>query len=89
VTIYALPYYREHIVRVAIEIVLSEDEILKLSQFSKSRSVSVRLAERSRIVLLASKGMTSFELGITRQKAGRWREWFAPDSSGLIGGSFI
>ena len=61
--------------RVAVEIVLSDDEVVDLSKFSKSRSVSVRLAERSRIVLLAGKGMTNeeigFELGITRQKAGR------------------
>jgi len=53
-------------VRVAVEIVLSDDEILKLSQFSKSRSVPVRLAERSRIVLLASKGMTHKEIGLVR-----------------------
>ena len=64
--------------RVAVEIILSDDEVLDLSKLSKSRSVSVRLAERSRIVLLAGKGMTNEEigneLGITRQKAGRWRE---------------
>ena len=67
--------------RVAVEIVLSDDEVLALSKLSKSRSVSVRLAERSRIVLLAGKGMTNEEigneLGITRQKAGRWRERYA------------
>ena len=73
--------------RVAVEIVLSDDEVLDLSKFSKSRSVSVRLAERSRIVLLAGKGMTNeeigFELGITRQKAGRWRKRYA--ESGVEG----
>ena len=67
--------------RVAVEIVLSDDEIRELSRLSKSRSVSVRLAERSRIVLLAGKGMTNEEigdeLGITRQKAGRWRDRYA------------
>ena len=79
--------YRELVVRVAVEIVLSDDEVLGLSKLSKSRSVSVRLAERSRIVLLAGKGMTNeeigFELGITRQKAGRWRERYA--DSGVEG----
>jgi transposase len=74
-------------VRVAVEIVLSDDEVLELSKLSKSRSVSVRLAERSRIVLLAGKGMTNEEigkeLGITRQKAGRWRERYA--DSGVEG----
>jgi len=57
-------------VRVAVEIILSDDEVRELSRISKSRSVSVRLAERSRIVLLAAKGMTNEEigdeLGITR-----------------------
>lgn len=73
--------------RVAVEIVLSDDEARELGRISKSRSVSVRLAERSRIVLLASQGMTNEEigdeLGITRQKAGRWRDRYA--ESGLEG----
>ena len=73
--------------RVAVEIVLSDDEVLELSKLSKSRSVSIRLAERSRIVLLACKGMTNEEigkeLGMTRQKAGRWRQRYA--ESGLEG----
>ena len=63
--------------RVAVEIILSGDDVAHLSKLSKSRSVSVRLAERSRIVLLAGQGMSNEEigdeLGITRQKAGRWR----------------
>ena len=73
--------------RVAVEIILSDDEVRELSRISKSRCVSVRLAERSRIVLLAGKGMTNEEigdeLGITRQKAGRWRDRYA--ESGLEG----
>jgi len=68
-------------VRVAVEIVLSDEEVMRLRKISKSRSVSVRLAERSRIVLLAGKGMTNEEigdeLGISRQKAGRWRDRYA------------
>lgn len=67
--------------RVAVKIILSDDEVMKLRKLSKSRSVSVRLAERSRIVLLAGKGMTNEEIGeelnITRQKAGRWRQRYA------------
>ena len=73
--------------RVAVEIALSEDEIAHLSKLSKSRSISVRLAERSRIILLAGEGMTNEEigneLGITRQKAGRWRKRYA--ESGIDG----
>ena len=61
--------------RVAVEIALTEDEVAYLSRLSRSRSVAVRLAERSRIILLAGRDMTNEEigiaLGITRQKAGR------------------
>ena len=61
--------------RIAVEIALSDDEVAQLNKLSKSRSVTVRLAERSRIILLAGTGMTNEEigdeLGITRQKAGR------------------
>jgi len=73
--------------RVAVEIALSDEEVVHLSKLSKSRSVSVRLAERSQIILLADAGMTNeeigYELGITRQKAGRWRERYA--ESGVEG----
>ena len=52
----------------------------ELERLSRSRSVSVRLAERSRIVLLAARGLNNQEIGveldITRQKAGRWRDRF-------------
>ena len=67
--------------RVAVEIVLSDGEVTELSKLSKSRSTSVRLAERSRIVLLAGMGMTNGAIGealsISRQKAGRWRQRYA------------
>ena len=73
--------------RVAVEIALSDEKIAHLGKLSKSRSVSVRLAEHSQIVLLAGAGMTNEEigdeLGITRQKAGRWRERYA--ESGIEG----
>ena len=73
--------------RIAVEIALSDDEVAQLNKLSKSRSVTVRLAERSRIILLAGAGMTNEEigdeLGITRQKAGRWRVRYA--ESGIEG----
>ncbi len=73
--------------RVAVEITLSDEEVARLSKLSKSRSVSVRLAERSHIILLAGAGMSNEEighkLGITRQKAGRWRTHYA--ESGVEG----
>ena len=52
----------------------------ELERLGRSRSTSVRLAERSRIVLLAAAGLNNQDiaarLDITRQKAGRWRTRF-------------
>lgn len=63
--------------RVAVKVLLERQEHALLSRLAQSRSTSVRLAERSKIVLLAAEGKTNEEiaeiLGITRQKAGRWR----------------
>ena len=63
--------------RVAPKIVLEPAERQLLTQLSRSRSTSVRLAERSKIVLLASEGKENGEiseiLGMSRQKVGRWR----------------
>ncbi len=62
--------------------IIELDEKLRteLERLSRSRSASVRLAERSRIVLLAAEGRNNYEiaalLDITRQKAGRWRNRF-------------
>ena len=59
----------------------------ELERLSRSRSASVRLAERSRIVLLAAEGLNNYEIGarldIKRQKAGRWRNRFV--AQGLQG----
>lgn len=64
--------------RVAVEIVLEAKERELLERLSRSRSTPVRLAERSKIVLLAAQGKgngeIADELGITRQKVGRWRD---------------
>ena len=64
--------------RVAAKITLETKERGHLKQLSRSRSTSVRLAERSKIVLLAATGKTNGEiaetLGMTRQKVGRWRD---------------
>jgi transposase len=67
--------------RVAPTIVLSEEERGKLRQLSKSKTVSVRLARRARIVLLAAEGnqndAIAEELDIGRVQVGRWREHYA------------
>jgi transposase len=67
--------------RKAPGIVLDAETRKELERLSWSRSESVRLAQRSRIVLLAATGCDNetigAELRITRQKAGRWRSRFA------------
>ena len=73
--------------RTAITIVLSEAERRKLEQLKCGRRVSVRLAERAAIVLHAADGLENQQIGermgITRQKAGRWRQRYA--ERGLAG----
>lgn len=73
--------------RHAALITLTEVEHSRLIALSTARRVSVRLSERAKIVLLASEGLENIEiasrLGITRQKAGRWRDRYA--DSGLSG----
>lgn len=67
--------------RRAVLIQLSEAERKRLESLAKGRTTPVRLVERSRIVLLAAQGVENQDigqrLGITRQKAGRWRSRYA------------
>ena len=64
--------------RVAAQIVLSEEERKKLMQLAKSRTTSVRLARRAQIVLLAAQGKSNDviaqEIGVGRVQVGRWRD---------------
>lgn len=73
--------------RRAVAIQLSESERQCLEQLRRGRRVPVRLAERAAIVLLAADGLENqdiaMQLGITRQKAGRWRGRYA--EHGLAG----
>lgn len=63
--------------RVAATIELSEQERSRLKQLARSRTVSVRLARRAQIVLLAAQGMhndaIAQQLGVGRVQVGRWR----------------
>ena len=72
--------------RVAPTIVLTEEECNRLTQLAKSRTVSVRLARRAQIVLLAATGKhndaIAQELEIGRVQVGRWRERYA--EGGLV-----
>lgn len=67
--------------RVAAEIVLSEEERAELAKLVRSKLTSVRLAQRARIVLLAADGMQNkaiaLELGVGRIQVARWRERYA------------
>jgi len=67
--------------RLAPRITLSDEERAKLKKMAKSDTVSVRLARRAQIVLLAAAGKhneaIAGELGIGRVQVGRWRERYA------------
>ena len=66
--------------RVAPAITLDEEQRKVLEQWARGRSLPARLVERSRIVLLAVAGKQDLEiaaeLGISNQKAARWRKRF-------------
>ena len=67
--------------RVAPQIVLTDAERTELSKLSRSKRTSVRLVQRSRIVLLAAQGLQNQEiaaqLGVGRVQVARWRERYA------------
>jgi len=66
--------------RVAATITLSASDKKALAKNTRSRSVSVRLAERSHIVLLSAAGlenkMIAHTLQIPPNKVGKWRNRF-------------
>lgn len=68
-------------VRVAPEIVLSDEERAELMRLAHSRLTSVRLAQRARMVLLAADGLQNkvigAQLGAGRVQVARWRERYA------------
>jgi uncharacterized protein YerC len=65
-------------VRVAPEIVLTEEQAIELTKLSRSGRTSVRLAQRACIVLLASQGRDNKdiaqEVGVGRVAVARWRQ---------------
>ena len=64
--------------RVATDIVLTDEEKTELERLIRSKLTSVRLVQRARIVLLAAQGeqnkAIAAQLGIGRVQVGRWRE---------------
>lgn len=67
--------------RVAIEIVLTDEEQAHLARLVRSKLTSVRLAQRARIVLLAAQGRRNndiaAQLGIGKVQVSRWRQRYA------------
>jgi transposase len=67
--------------RIAPTIELTVADKSKLQRYSKARSASVRLKERSAIILLAAEGLENREiaerLGQDAGKVGRWRNRYA------------
>ena len=66
--------------RVAPRVDLSSEDRAALEQQARGRSLPARLVERSRIVLRAGEGLQdreiAAEIGITPEKAARWRKRF-------------
>jgi transposase len=73
--------------RVAPKIELAAEEKSTLSEWANGRKTQVRIAERARILLMASEGKQDLAiaatLGITPKKVARWRKRFL--SKGLPG----
>jgi hypothetical protein len=66
--------------RVAPSVELTDEQRQTLEQWARGRSLPARQVERARIVLLAANGeldvAIAAKLGITNQKAARWRARF-------------
>jgi len=73
--------------RRAVLVELSPEQKQELSLVVRSGTSPQRLVQRALVVLLASEGKTNEEIGVklgmSRQKAGRWRERYVED--GLAG----
>lgn len=67
--------------RVAPEIVLTDEERSDVTKLVRTKLTSVRLAQRARIVLLAAEGLQNkdiaTQLGVGCVQVSRWRERFA------------
>jgi transposase len=74
--------------RVAPRVDLSSEDRAALEQQARGRSLPARLVERSHIVLRAADGLQdreiAAELGITPEKAARWRKRFLEGGTGAL-----
>jgi transposase len=75
--------------RVARSVVLDKGEKEGLAQLARGRSLPARLVERARIVLRAAAGLQdqqiASELGITPEKAARWRNRYVDGGIQALG----
>jgi transposase len=75
--------------RVARSVVLDKGEKEALAQLARGRSLPARLVERARIVLRAAAGLQdqqiASELGITPEKAARWRNRYVDGGIQALG----
>jgi len=66
--------------RVAQPVVLNDSQQQTLEQWSRARSLPARQVERAKVVLLAAQGKSDLAIskavGISNQKASRWRKRF-------------
>lgn len=70
----------------AVAVSLNDEQKQQLEAFANSRSLPHALANRARIVLLASEGMQNLEIaekiGLNRNDVGKWRRRFSQDGIG-------
>jgi Helix-turn-helix domain len=66
--------------RVASEVELSDEQRQELARRARGRTVTIRAAQRAKMILMAASGLTDSatgeELGISRQNVARWRGRF-------------
>ena len=81
------PVNRSKQVRVAPEIELTDEQCSELRRLARSKTTSVRLAQRAQIVLLAAQGQQNKDIaehvGVGRVQVARWRQRYL--QSGLSG----
>src|SRR4030088_574259 len=79
---------RTNLMRVAAQIVLTEEQRSVLSTYARGRSVALRLVERANIILQAAEGKQDQEIAaalqVGRHTVARWRARFLRDGAGGI-----
>ncbi len=66
--------------RVAEQIALTDEQVLRLRTYARGRKVERRLAERANIILLAAEGLENLDIAVrlevSRHTVARWRKRF-------------